>query len=82
MGRGRPTTNDHDLIKRVLVNNKNLIISEDNIIAVPSDEIWERLGPDCKKEADVLYSYVVCNRNNIKTILLGNNEVIKLIKNK
>ena len=32
MGRGRPTTNDHDLIKKVFVSNKNLIISEDNTI--------------------------------------------------
>lgn len=66
---GRPVSLNHSKIKEAIVRHKKELV-EDNRIVSKSMEIWSTIGDELVMAPAALYTYVVCNRNNIKNNLL------------
>lgn len=71
--RGRPIKIDKNKVSDLLINYKNEIVIENRKIISKCDAIWSTLSKqiDGSMTSSALYTFVVCNRYNIKDRLMN-----------
>lgn len=67
--RGRPVKLDHKKIDEAIILRKSEVVENNKIIS-KSNDIWKILSEALNVAPSALYTYVTCNRNNIRYKLL------------